>query len=211
MKQIILLPLCLLFLFVSSPTAADHSLIGLKVSTTGISLDAARSFTNMFNLRLGGSWLLIPAEVDTDDFVFKGNLNLLSLSLLGDYFPFRGMFRLTGGSYINLNKASIELTPTEAQTIGGITYSKSELGVVDGDVTFNLFSPYLGIGLGNAATKKGLTFLMDLGVIYHGEPKVDLSSGSLLKPTAEQAPVMENNLNWAQWYPVLSLGMAYRI
>ncbi|MBT4485577.1 MAG: hypothetical protein HOC71_18065, partial [Candidatus Latescibacteria bacterium] len=57
--------------------------------------------------------------------------------------------------------------------------------------------------------KSGFTF--DVGALYHGAPKVSLKTDGLLEPSAKQAPIVEENISWFQFYPVISIGYIYKL
>ena len=114
----------MVLLFVSFSAAEQYvqnNLFGLKVSTLGIGVEAGRSVGKAFNVRVGANWFSYPAEFDNSDFNIEGSLDLISGSLMADYFPLKGSFRLTGGTFLNFNNASVTLTPKEEQILGGVT------------------------------------------------------------------------------------------
>ena len=62
------------------------------------------------------------------------------------------------------------------------------------------------------AKEKGLTFTSEVGLLYQGQPKVNLSVTSLDEndPNIHQEEQsMENDLSFLQYWPVISLGLAY--
>jgi len=83
------------------------------------------------------------------------------------------------------------------------------LGNLSADVRFNKITPYIGFGFGNA-DGPGSGFSFNAGAIYHGPPGVKLSADGLLEPSTEQAPIIEDNINWFRFYPVISLGYIYK-
>jgi hypothetical protein len=203
-----------LILFCSSITMAQDYAVAVKASTYGINLEAIRSFGTDYNARLGFAFFSysLNGGGGDEDFTYSGDLKLSSISALGDWFPFSGTtFRLTGGIFVNLNKAKLLLTPTETYTMGGTTYSPADLGTLTADIKFNKVSPYLGIGFGNpVGGAPGLDFTFDIGAMYHGAPQATMHAEGLLAPTAGQASKLENNLSWFKFYPVVSFGLSYK-
>jgi len=200
-------------LFASSVFAQDYA-VALKASTYGINLEGIRSFGTDYNARLGVAFFsyTIDGGGGEEDFTYSGDLKLSSVSVLGDWFPFNGTtFRITAGAFINLNKANLILTPTETYTIGGTTYSPSDLGTLTADIKFNKVAPYIGLGFGNpVGGAPGLDFTFDIGAMYHGAPRATMNAEGQLAPTASQASKLEDNLSWFRFYPVVSLGLSYK-
>lgn len=214
MKKLLLVMLTA-FLFYSSQINAQGFAIGVKASTLGISFELNKSILDNLNIKAGGAFFSYTHNGGggSDDYEYEGKLDLSSLSLLADWFPFRNSIRLTGGILINLNEANITLTPTNSYTVGGDEYTPSELGTLSAKVDFNSVSPYIGLGIGNpTAGDKGLKFTFDVGTIYQGSPTVDLTATGLIEPSAapDQEAQLEDNISWFKWYPVVSFGLMYK-
>lgn len=209
-----------LLLGMSASVGAQTMSVGLKAGTQGIGVDLSTPILpDTLNARLGASYLSYNRAYDSSNVHYDGTLKLKNLSALADYYPFHGSFRLTGGLSYNGNKFDVTAVPTGSQTytINGNTYTAQNVGSMAGEVTWNKAAPYLGIGWGNpVGTHSGLTFMTDLGVMYQGPAKVSLAAtGAAANPalandveTARQQA--QNDLSKYRWYPVLSLGLAYK-
>ena len=88
----------------------------------------------------------------------------------------------------------------------------------DGKITFNTFSPYIGIGYGNAADTSGRWhFACDLGVMFQGSPKVEVNAvaaNPLLQAALDadldaEVDEMEDDFKDFTMYPVVSFGISY--
>jgi hypothetical protein len=192
--------------------AQSGASVSLKVSSLGITLEGVKKITKVLNARAGISYFTFEYDAGDDtgeDFTYLGDLSLLSVSLLADYYPFENHFRISAGGLLNLNEGDLTLTPLKTYTIGGSIYTPEELGTVSAKVKMNMFSPYLGIGYGNEAVGRGVSFSFDIGAIYQGNPEVDMSAVGYLEPSAEQDYIIEDNLSWFKWYPVVSIGISY--
>lgn len=206
----------LTFILLSSIVYSQDFAAALKVSTTGISAEAMRSFGPKFNARLGFSFFSYSINGgggSGDDYSYDAKLGLFSIAALADYFPFERGLKLTAGLVINLNKFEADMKPTKSYTVGGDIYSPDLLGTMNAKISFNKVAPYIGIGFGNpTAGSRGLGFSFDIGTIYQGSPKAKLSATGLIEPSAspEQQEKLESNLSWFKWYPVLSLGLTYK-
>lgn len=208
--------LCSFVLLTFRMNAQDYA-ASVKLSTLGVNVEAYRSFSPSFNARLGFSMFNYTYEsgvITGEDYKYDAKLNLFSVSALGDWFPFQSTsLRLTGGLIINLNKPEVTAIPTIEKKIGGDVYNADNLGTVGIDLTFNKIAPYIGLGIGNPTSgEKGFGFTFDLGTCYQGSPKVKLDAEGLLAPSAspEQEAIVEKNLNWFKFYPVLSIGLSYK-
>ncbi|MDA8365139.1 MAG: hypothetical protein M0Z84_15325 [Gammaproteobacteria bacterium] len=153
-----------------------------------------------------------------DSIDYDGNLRLRSAGALLDWYPFHGVFRLSGGLLYNGNKVDLTAVPNAGgtYTINGNTYSATQVGSLTGTMDFNSVSPYLGIGFGNSLHNGRLTLLLDVGAIYQGSPKVSLSATGAAGNPALQADVQQAAATVAsdaasyKWWPVIQLGIGYR-
>lgn len=93
--------------------------------------------------------------------------------------------------------------------VNGRVYTPELLGNLSAKVGFNTVAPYVGVGFGFVHPGTGLGYMFDIGALYQGPPRVDLSASGLLKPSEEQEPVIENNIKWFSFYPVVSFGLLY--
>lgn len=207
----------------SNPSTGRQPLglgVSTRVGTLGIGVDVAKSFTSQFNGRLGFNFGNININRTDSGIDYSSQLNLSSVQLFGDYYPFaRSNFRVTGGLVAQNNRFSVTGKPSGSgtYTIDGNQVSASNVGTLSGEYKYgNSIAPYLGIGIGNAATE-GLSFNADLGVMFTGSPKVSLNASN---PTFNTTPITrtqldnqarqtENDLRGFSVYPVLSIGLSY--
>lgn len=204
------------FFLLSTVTTAQDIGLSTKFGTLGLTFEGIYSLSTDLNVRGGVSFFNYSYEGDkntTDDYSFNANLKLSSFSVLADWYLFGGtFFWLTGGAIINLNKVSAKAAPTKTYYVGGDEYTPEKLGNLNIDITFQKFSPYIGIGFGNPLDgPSGLAFTVDIGSAYQGAPKANLSAKGLLEPSAapDQEKQLESNLSWFKWWPVITLGLTY--
>ncbi len=212
-KVLLILFVPMVSLLVSHESKAQGYAASVKVGTQGVSLQAYRSLSPLFNVSLGAGIFSYNANnvEHTSDYKVDGSLKLSDVSALVDWFPFASSFRFTGGLIVNLNKVSATITPTVTKKTGNIEYTPEKLGIVTADIKFQKVAPYLGIGFGNAASgMPGLGFTFDLGAFYHGKPQATMTGTKLLAPMDSQGPQLQSNLSWFQFYPVLSFGISYK-
>ena len=87
-----------------------------------------------------------------------------------------------------------------------------------GNIDFNEVAPYVGLGWGTPFGKEARwTIMFDAGVMFQGSPNVDLSAnGTLANNSAFAADLereknnLKDDLDTYRFYPVVSLGLAYR-
>ena len=208
MRSTILMFFCFIMLSPANIKAQNYA-ISLKTGTLGIGLEGMRFFGSGYAARIGFAYFSYsPPDLDGDEYTSAADLKFSSVSTLADWFPFEGAFHFTGGVIFNFNEAEVILIPSKSYNIGGRIYTPEMLGNLSANVGFYKFAPYLGFGLRNGNVK-GLGFTCDIGAFYHGPPSIDLTASRLLEPSTEQAPIIEDNIKWFSFYPVITLGLIY--
>lgn len=207
--------------FIAAPAvhaqAFQHVSVAARVGTLGPGLELTASITPKLNLRLAGHYLgysrtdrITNYEIEVQS---DADLRLASGALFADYFPFGSTFRATAGLVLNQNELTVLAKPLEDYILNGRPVTPARLGTISGTLGYDLaVSPYLGIGFGNPVRPEArLGFLFDLGVLYTGSPTVDLEGTGMVAPTAEQAPQIEDDFKDFRFYPLLSLGLSYKL
>jgi len=185
----------------------------LKISTLGFGLEGVTNITPDLNVRVGGhffSYTHNGGGTSTDDYKYDAKANLLSFSALADYYIAGSIFRVTGGILLNLNKVDITMTPNKSYNVNGQIYSPSDIGIVTATTDFVKAAPYLGLGLFNPLSANKVGFTMDVGGVYQSAPNVTMTATKLLTPTATQEDIVEKNLDWFKFYPVVTFGLTYK-
>jgi hypothetical protein len=194
--------------------------VSTRIGTLGIGVDVAKSVTPQVNGRLGFNFGNIGTNRTDSGINYDAQLNLSSVQLVGDYYPFNSSgFRVTGGLVAQSNKFSVTSKPSSngSYTIDNVPRQVSEVGSLTGEYTYgNSIAPYVGIGIGKS-TNDGFGFNADLGVMFAGSPKVTLNASNQAfnnNPITRaqidnQARQTENDLKGFNLYPVLSIGLSY--
>lgn len=196
------------------PGAASAESVSLaaKAGTTGLGLEAGFSLTESINLRLGYYSLDYGTDLEEEGIEYDGDLRLRNAALFADWHPFRGLFRLSSG-VVQSGNEFVGSAEDELE-VGDNTYE----GSLEATVDWEGMAPYLGLGLGNAMRGGRWSFSMDLGVMFTGSPRVRLD-GAASDPSLEEAfredlareeAELRAELSDAKYYPVLSVGVAYR-
>ncbi len=207
----------------NTPAPNQKQPLGLGVSTgigtLGIGVNVAKSLTPQLNGRLGFNFGKLDASRTDSGISYDSQLNLSSVQLFGDYYPFSSSgFRVTGGLVAQNNTFSVTSKPSNGNyTIDNTQYSASAVGSLTGEYKYaNSIAPYIGIGIGKS-TSDGFGFNADLGVMFTGAPKVSLNASN---PTFNNNPITrtqldnqvrqtESDLKGFNVYPVISVGLSY--
>jgi hypothetical protein len=194
--------------------------IALKASTNGIGGDAVYQFHPKMSIRLGFETLGFQRDFtfDEDGVDYLANLQYKtgSLSLLFDYHLARGVFIAAGAGW-NLFKVQVDGQSNGPMQFGDIQIGQSQIGHFDFTFVPALkVSPYLGIGFGHLlGISKRVGFAFEIGGIYQGSPKIDITSTGLLSPTSNpdqgQATRLEKQISQYSVYPVMKLSLSYKI
>ena len=180
--------------------------LGVRVGTTGLGADFGWGILPTLGGRIGVSGMSFNTDVETTDINYDADANLAMVNGFLDWSPL-GPFRITAGLIANNNKVDLVGRPRNATFPPGSTLT----GTVKPE---HSAAPYLGIGYGNVWTK-GVNFYFDLGIIFQGTPKVDLTANCAPSPacTAAQSRVaaeeqrVQDELNKFKYYPVLNIGI----
>jgi len=187
--------------------------LSLKLSTLGVGLDGTTNLAKNLNVRLGGHFIPLTYNGGgsvNDEYRYSAKANLLSFSAIVDYFPGGSIFKVSGGLLLNLNTVDVTMIPNQTYYVNGKKYNSDNLGDVLTTTDFNKVAPYLGIGLCNPLSYKKFGFTMDIGGIYQSNPKITMTATKLMTPTATQSAIVEDNVKWFKFYPVLTLGLTYK-
>lgn len=201
----------------TSAVASGMALAG-KVGTAGLGLEFIGSLTQSINGRVGVNYFNYDYSGTESDIDYEFDLNLGSANALLDWHPFNGGFRLSTGFFYNQNEVDARGEPNGSFNIGNTDYPATEVGTLKGNIDFDDFAPYVGIGWGNAVGKnKRLSLVADLGVMFQGTPHASLSAdGDLASVPAFQADLareeqeLQDAIDEFKYFPVVSVGVSYR-
>ena len=194
--------------------------IGPKIGTTGVGGDVTLGLASFLNLRSGVNYASFGWKQKFGDVKYDTEMDMLSVPLLVDLYPGGGHFRITGGAYVQPGtELSLSATPGSAVQIGHHTYAPDVVGTLSGDVELSsMFTPYLGIGFGNTVGEdQWLTFSLDLGVVYQPYDVTLTSNGAGMTTKLDtfredmklEQKNLEKDMENYQFFPVLTLGVAY--
>jgi hypothetical protein len=191
--------------------------VGIGGSTLGYQVALSHSVSENVNFKLTYQAASQSFDGETDGVNYDYDFDFKSAGILIDWHVFGGGFRLTTGALINDNEihAQSDISGLTLE-VGDTIFTSAEVGRLEGDISFDSYAPYLGVGWGRSISD-GLSFVFDLGVVFQGEPTVNLESvgGSLsnnpflLDEVEREEQELQEDANDFDVYPVISLGLFY--
>lgn len=151
---------------------------------------------------------------------YKAKASFSRLGIFGDYFPFSGGFRLTGG--LTVNNQKIDLTsaaqPGSQMTVGDQTVTLAADDRLYVAIKVPKTTPYIGLGWGHQQANKGLGFVADIGATI-GKAKLTVEAtgtnlGNRSMVTQEdidkETQELRDGVGKITFIPQISLGLNYR-
>lgn len=200
---------------VQSVQAQDTGVaISLQASTLGPSAGVHFEGTEALHIRLRGSYLPYSYEREIDDEITAdatADLTLGGPEARVEWHPFESAFHLTAGALYNLTEVHARVIPTSAYEYSEEkTFSADKVGSLEGTVSYPSVAPYAGIGLGDALDSRW-SFMVELGAYYTGSPEVSMEGEGLIKPTEQNAEVLEEGFESFQFLPHFAFGLAFQL
>lgn len=202
----------------ATPALAATVGVGASIGTLGLGLSlAAPIIPRLLDGRVIVNGGQISARRTTDGLDYRARARFRNAAVLADYYPFHGLFHLTGGVYYDDNRVNLTAIPVNGTyTLNGFSVAASQVGPVTGVVRYKRFAPYLGLGWSHAAARHpGFGFAVDLGVMWDRPTTTLTAPGAAGNPqlAAELARAqaqIETDANRLKAYPVASLALGYR-
>ncbi|WP_320836854.1 hypothetical protein [Zhongshania sp.] len=228
------LSVALIMLAATSNLQAEVS-VSTHISTIGPGIELGYKLSPAFGVRAG--WQQFATDFDFkpedengvpgDELTYEGDLDLKNGSLMADWYPYQGRFRLTAG--LLLNNSGTKLT-TNCKTntagtvsvansceVGGSSVSGSDIGEVDITIDFEeRIAPYIGLGW---AFQQGKSWFIsaDLGVAFLGKANADIQTTGSCNNTEscrsqldDEEREIEEDMESLEFFPVAKLGFGYR-
>ena len=197
--------------------SAQTASVSAGFGTQGANVELGYQFNDMWGARLSTNYFRFGRTDEIDDVTYRGAANLFSIGLLGDFYPFEMGFRVTGGLYYNENEGKVHARPTGNVTIGSTIYTPTQVGTLSGRLSYRDLAPYAGLGYTSNRNEPGFGFTGDLGVMFQGSPRVELTSTGTANTLpgystslAQERDSIRNDANWTRFYPVARVGIVYR-
>lgn len=218
------LPVLALAVAGANAVAADanpSTAIGLRTGFTGHGVDLIVPVAESLNVRIGVSKASIKRDFTESDIDYNATLDLGAGSMIADWYPFDGGFRLSTGLVRNTARFDLLAKPSAnaKYNIGGTEYDASSLGSVSARVSFSRSpAPYFGFGWGNASERSAFGVTFELGWIVQHSPTVKFTAEcveqiacvGLQQSIDEEQKELNESFRVVRGFPVLNLGVSYR-
>ncbi len=210
---------CCSLLSAASALAGDGTLAaGITAGTLGVGPELSLRPTEHLGVRANLGWLSFSRDHDVNDINYNGDLGLLSIGAMADWYPFDGGLRVSGGARWNGNDIDLSATPSNNVTIGGTTYTPADIGRLTGTAEANAIAPVLTVGYAGDLSR-GFTLGVELGVMYQGAPEIKnlRARGGLLEndpgllgDLQDEETRIENEVDAYRFWPVVQVMLLYR-
>lgn len=210
--------LAALVLHAAPALAGGRVTLGLTGGTLGVGPELSVRPLKHLGVRGNVTWLGFKVDQGVNDIDYDGDVNFLSVGAMGDWYPLGGGLRISAGVRWNGNDVDLSARPSNAVTIGGVTYTPAQIGRLSGTVDANDVSPLVTIGWGGRL-RSGFTVGVEAGFLYQGSPNVhDLRARGgllegdpgLLADLRDEANRIEHDMKSYKYLPVLQAMLLYR-
>ncbi len=224
---------CGILLTFAGHSAAEEGNIDLGVAagTLGIGAEIGVGVAEQLRLRGGVNYLQFSFDSTISNIDYEMEPEFKNGSLLLDWYPFSGSFRVTGGLFINGNEIALSGQPRQDTLLGDyaipdeyahLSYLADSVKI-NGTVDFNTIAPFFGIGWNsNIEKEKGWGIAFDMGILFQGKPQVSSLTASadaplgnyanhplVLEALEQERQAIEDDLEDFQYYPVATLKLNY--
>lgn len=200
----------------SAPLGFPQTTLSLSGGTLGFGPELGLRYPeHPVGLRLSYNTFSIDQDFRERGTAFSGRARTSTFGLTADAYPFNTGFRLSAGVRIGDTDIRVHSKSATALRIGDNTYSASDLGQVDGRVSYSNVAPYLGLGYTTTFANDRLSISFDAGATYLGTPDVSLRASGPLAGIAAADIERErikvgDRFNDYRFYPVVQVTLGYR-
>ena len=207
--------------------------VAAAVSSGGIGADIATPLARGLELRVGGRLFGHHTTFDTDGINANADLTLQNVAASVDIYPFHNSFHISPGITLHNDNhvfSTLQAKTGQTFTLGDTDYTSSPTDPIRGTGRFNFgktVAPRLTVGLGDMLQRRGghVSFPTEIGFQYITDPTVNLTltgtacskygCGPVNQGVSEQdiraeEKKLENDLHPLRFYPIVSVGVAYR-
>lgn len=173
----------------------------------------------LLGLRVSGHYFPVALNFDQEQAVSRAQVNMQNESVVADFYPGRGGFRMSGGVVFNQDSATYWSTPVMNGALLGYMQAmhyRGPVGDVWGPIRYDPVAPYVGVGYQSPAGRHWL-LAADLGAMFQGASHSTLTATGFLatQPRVEAAAAAnarraDRILNDFDVFPVVSVEVGYR-
>ena len=196
--------------------------VGVKAGTLGAGIEVLFGLHDNLALRGGFNYITFDFDATLSEVDYTMEPSFKNMTILLDWHPFNGAFRLTGGFSLNDNKVTVdgvfnrEKIPSQYSQYAYLSDRVHLQGAVD----FNSFAPYAGIGWTSSHGQTGWGVSCDFGVLFQGAATVSdlhvvsgVDYGRFQSEVNgyldEQKKEIQDELDKYEYYPVASIMLHY--
>ena len=207
--------------------------LAVKADSLGLGAELATPLARSLNLRVGASLANLGYAFDIDGINYNTAAHLKSGTGTIDWFPRHGGFHISPGVlYLESTVGGSANVPAGHRfSLGDSSYLNSIDDPVGGTASLRYsrkISPMLLLGFGNLLPRSGrhLSVPFEFGIAYTGVPVIDVKLAGTACTTAgcfdaatdprtqsdlqQELSQINSDLKPYPFYPILSLGVAYR-
>ena len=194
--------------------------VGVRASTLGTGVEIMGGLSRRFNLRATAGFAGLRYRRTGGSMDYDTRFHARPAGAILDWHPTGGAFRFSGGLVLHNMHAEGSASPNGPVRIGGVRFSAEQIGTLTGRVEpSRAYAGYAGLGFGHAPRhRKRLRVIADLGVMFLGDADFSLSADGMAARypafqaalEAERRQVEEDYRDYIRYYPVLTLGLAFR-
>ncbi len=219
----------------------NHLAVGAHAATTGFGFEAGTTITNWVELRAGvsimpGFGFHTDTEIEYDSYypgytdseynkeiTLDASFKRVQGSVIFNIYPFgkkMGLF-LAAGAYFggsdiikikgHADPETIDLMKNPYVQIGDYQIDFDENGDVNGALRVKKFRPYLGIGTGHFVPKRRINFSWEIGVQFHGKPKLYANDKTVDLSEVTDDDTYQKIMDKLTIWPVLKFTISGRI
>lgn len=213
--------IALALLLVSQTAVADQGdvSIGVKAGTLGAGAELTMGLSDYFAVRGGLNYIKFDFDVTLSGVDYTMEPDFKNFSMLLDFHPFSGAFRLTGGMYLTDNNVNVDGSLPPDMIDDRYAYL-SDLVHVTGSVGYNTVAPYAGLGWSSSQSEAGWGVSCDFGVLFQGSATVsdlrlvtEVDSSQYQRDIDafldEQEKEIQDELDKYEIYPVATIMLNY--
>ena len=227
-----------LLLFVSTLAFAQDdngamAVVG-KVSSLGAGIDLAVAVSPKNSVRFGVNAFNYGRRYDRDGVTYHGDLRLLSVNALWDFFPTAGRLHFSGGALLyngNRIEGRANVPAGQPFELGPDSYRSSATDPIHGTGSLRLrkIAPMAMIGFGNPAHGENkLAMSIDVGVAFQGTPNVKLdfagsacdanglncasaaTDAAFQKSVRDEQDKLNRDTSAFKFFPIVQFSIGYR-
>jgi hypothetical protein len=219
----------------ATSASPSHVGVAVKVSTLGVSLEAAAPVMPRANIRIGFGVFTLNHDFDNDGIDIAAQLKMRSFSTYFDVFPFGGGFHISPGLMLyhgNEVNAVASVPGSRKFSLGDDSLISNPSDPVKGTygISFEKVAPAILLGWGNIVPRgqRRWSIPFELGIVYTRAPSASiaftgracsqngLNCRNIASDPTLQADVNKelhdtnDDLSSLKALPVISLGFSYK-